>query len=180
MGSTRRLPATLAIVATIGLLGTGCANDPAGSGGAAGGTGTRNTAREEAVKFASCMRDNGVSEFPDPDASGQMTLDGIVNGSSLDSSTPAWRTAIGACRDLQPPGFTGRRRSTQQQEDALAFARCMRENGVQDFPDPTEDGPLIDTTRIPSAAGRGAREIPGFQAAQDACRDSAASALGRK
>jgi hypothetical protein len=45
----------------------------------------------------------------------------------------------------------------------------MRDNGVEDFPDPTADGPLIDTRRIPSAAGRGARSIPGFDAAAQKC-----------
>jgi hypothetical protein len=50
------------------------------------------------------MRDNGVSEFPDSDASGRMTIDGVVNGSSLEPSAPAWEEAIGVCKDLQPPG----------------------------------------------------------------------------
>jgi hypothetical protein len=124
------------------------------------------------------MRDNGVSEFPDPDASGELTIDGVVNGSSLDPSTPAWEQAISACRDLQPSGFTGHRRSADQQEAALAFAQCMRDNGIEDFPDPPADGALIDTTRIPSAAGKGALKIPGFQAAMDACRDPAQRRLG--
>jgi hypothetical protein len=31
----------------------------------------------------------------------------------------------------------------------------MRKNGVPDFPDPTPNGPLIDTTRIPSATAGG-------------------------
>jgi hypothetical protein len=53
----------------------------------------------------------------------------------------------------------------------------MRDNGVKDFPDPTADGPLIDTTRIPSAAGKGAHSIPGFQAAVHKCRDVLADAL---
>jgi hypothetical protein len=36
------------------------------------------------VKLAECMRENGVSEFPDPDASGNLTIDGVLNGSSPD------------------------------------------------------------------------------------------------
>ena len=88
------------------------------------------------MKFAECMRENGVSEFPDPDASGELTIDGVVNGSSLDPSTAAWKEAIGACKDLQPPGFTGHKRSAEQQDAALEFAQCIRENGVKDFPDP--------------------------------------------
>ena len=65
------------------------------------------------MKFAECMRDNGVREFPDPDASGELTIDGVVNGSSLDPSSAAWKQAIGACKDLQPPGFTGHKRKRQ-------------------------------------------------------------------
>ena len=65
--------------------------------------------REQAVKFAECMRANGVREFPDPDASGTLTIDGIANGSSLDTSSAAFKQAIAACKDLQPPGFTATR-----------------------------------------------------------------------
>jgi len=95
-----RLLAALAVVA---LIGAGCSNEPAEDGSA----GNTNAGYENAVKFAECMRDNGVREFPDPDASGELTIDGVVNGSSLDPSTPAWKAAISACKDLQPPGFTG-------------------------------------------------------------------------
>ncbi len=115
------------------------------------------------------MRDHGVTEFPDPDASGTLTIDGVVNGSSLDPGTPAWKKAIGSCKDLQPSGFTGHKRSAEQQEAALRFARCMRDNGVEDFPDPTADGPLIHVN--------GAHSIPGFQAAVQKCRAVMAGAL---
>jgi hypothetical protein len=52
----------------------------------------------------------------------------------------------------------------------------MRDNGVKDFPDPTPDGPLVDTSRIPSAAGRGGLSIPGLREAMEKCRDLAANA----
>ena len=168
---TRTPLATLAMVA---LTIASCSNGSADTG-SSGGT---STAHEKAMKFASCMRGNGVSAFPDPDASGEMTIDAIANGSSLDTDTAAFKKAIGACRDLEPSGFMGHKRSDQQQKNALAFAGCMRDNGVNDFPDPTNDGPLIDTTRIPSAAGRGARDIPGFQAAVEKCHEALADALG--
>jgi hypothetical protein len=67
-------------------------------------------------------------------------------------------------------GFIGSKRSAEQQENALKFAQCMRDNGVKDFPDPTEDGPLIDV--------EGARSIPGFQAAMEKCRDLLAASAG--
>ena len=56
------------------------------------------------MKFAECMRDNGVSEFPDPDASGELTIDGVVNGSSLD---PSSRGVEAGHRRVQGPAATG-------------------------------------------------------------------------
>jgi hypothetical protein len=153
------------------LIGAGCSAN-ASSGGSKNATN-----RDKAMKFAECVRVNGVSAFPDPDASGELTIDGIANGSSLDTSTAAFKKAIGACKDLEPGGFMGHKRSAQEQERALEFAQCMRDNGVKDFPDPVNGEPLIDTSRIPSAAGRGARSIPGFQAAVEGCRDALAGAL---
>ena len=70
----------------------------------------------------------------------------------------------------------GRKRSAKEQEPALKFAQCMRDNGIKDFPDPAKDGPLIDTTKIPSAKGRGALDIP-VAAAQEKCSDFLDSAL---
>jgi hypothetical protein len=168
----RRRLRPLAALAVVAMTGAGCSQGSSEGGG----TGTH----EKAMKFAACMRDNGVRKFPDPDASGGLTIDGVLNGSSLDPGAPAWKKAIAACKDLEPAGFTGHRRSAQQQEFALRFAQCMRDNGVKDFPDPTNDGPLIDTNRIPSAAGRGALNIPGFQATVQKCRDALAGALGRQ
>jgi hypothetical protein len=168
----RRALWALAALALIALISAGCSNAPAGSSG-------DNTAAtpEQAMQFAACMRANGVKDFPDPDASGALTIDQIANGSSLDTNSAAFKRALSACKDLEPPGFTGGKRSPKQQQAALKFAQCMRDNGVKDFPDPTEDGPLIDTSRIPSAAGRGARSIPGFQAAMQKCRDYLTGAL---
>jgi hypothetical protein len=160
----------LIALAVVALIGAGCSGN--------GSSGGSKSATNKAMKFAECMRDNGVSAFPDPDASGELTIDAIANGSSLDTSTAEFEKAIGACRDLEPPGFTGHERSAQEQENGLEFARCMRDTGVKDFPDPAKDGPLIDTTRIPSAAGRGARSIPGFQAAVEKCHQALAAALG--
>ncbi len=129
---------------------------------------------EQAVKFAECMRKNGVREFPDPDASGDLTIDRIVNGSSLDTNSAAWKKAISACKDLEPAGFTGYKRSPEQQKAALQFAQCIRDNGVKDFPDPAPDGPMIDTNRIPSTERSGGMSV--LRAAMQKCRGFAAAA----
>jgi hypothetical protein len=129
------------------LIGAGC------GGSSSGNSNTTAANQEKAVKFAQCMRENGISQFPDPDASGNLTIDGVLNGSSLDPNSSEWQQAIAACKGLQPPGFTGGgERSADQQEAALKFAQCVRGNGVPDFPDPASGQPLVDTNRIPSAA----------------------------
>ncbi len=126
------------------------------------------------MKFAECMRANGVSAFPDPDASGELTIDGIANGSSLDTSSPAFEHALAACKDLEPPGFTGTRATPQQRTARLEFARCVRDNGVPDFPDPAPNGPLVDTNRIPSAATTGG--LSALNAAMQNCSRYASAA----
>jgi hypothetical protein len=66
---------------------------------------------------------------------------------------------------------------TPKQADArLKFAQCMRDHGVPDFPDPTPNGPLIDTRRIPSLAGKDPRTDQGFNAATRTCQNFAAAA----
>ncbi|MHB8647790.1 MAG: hypothetical protein ACYDAR_18575, partial [Thermomicrobiales bacterium] len=122
----RRPLRPLVAIAMVALITAGCSNTPAATGtGSSGGNNTAPTAstgnnaaatdapagtatgssggavaaatREQAVKFAECMRKNGVREFPDPDASGQLTIDAIANGSSLDTNSAAFKQAISAC-----------------------------------------------------------------------------------
>ncbi len=170
MSRKRRPLSALALVVMVAV-SSGCGSSaPAETGG--GNNFAANT--QKAVKFAECMRSNRVSTFPDPGTSGRFTIDGIVNGSSLDPSAPAFKQAIRVCKDLEPAGFMGSKRSSHQQQAALKFAQCIRENGVRDFPDPIPNGPLVDTGRIPSAAAPGGMSI--LNAAMQKCRDRAAAA----
>jgi hypothetical protein len=154
----------------VAVISAGCSSAPAGTGSSNNAAATR----QQAVKFAQCMRDNGVSGFPDPDASGQLTIDGIANGSSVNPNSAAFKQAISACKDLEPSGFIGHKRSPEQQKVALKFAQCIRDNGVKDFPDPIPDGPLIDTNRIPSSGTQGGMNI--LNAAMQKCRGFASGA----
>ncbi len=164
----------LAGLAMVAVICAGC-----GGTGNSGGTATATT-REQAVKFAECMRANGVSAFPDPDASGELTIDGVANGSSLDTNSAAFEQAFSTCKNLEPPGFTGTKVTPEQRTARLEFARCVRDNGVPDFPDPTPNGPLVDTNRIPSAATTGGLGL--LNAAMRKCGQyaSAAGVQGRK
>jgi hypothetical protein len=158
---------------------SGCGSSaPAQTGGGNGGGNNAATNHTKAMRFAECMRHNGVSEFPDPSASSQFTIDGIANGSSLDTSTPAFTQALGACRKLEPAEFTGSKRSTEQQGAGLKFAQCIRNDGVPDFPDPTPNGPLVDTNRIPSAATSSGMSI--LNAAMHKCGSLVAAIVGSR
>jgi hypothetical protein len=165
MTRTVRPLAALAATAIVALI-SGC--------GSSSGGGNDGTAAQTAVKFAACMRHNGVSRFPDLGASGKLTIDAVVNGSSLNPNAPAFKHAISACKNLEPPGFMGGKRTSQQQQAGLRFARCIRKNGVKDFPDPLPNGPLIDTNRIPSAAEPGG--MSALHVAMRKCRGAAAAA----
>ncbi len=185
--NTRRWPrgalALIAMVLVISACGASAAprartgsTGGTGSTGSTGSTGANKTAADDqtAVKFARCMRSNGVSAFPDPSASGKLTIDAVANGSSLDTNTPAFTQAMRACKKLEPAGFTGGQRSSAQQSAALTFARCIRANGVKDFPDPVNGQPLVDTDHIPSAATGSGMSI--LKAAMQKCQGAAAAA----
>jgi hypothetical protein len=174
--TTRKLRplAAVALIAMVALISACGSKAPAATGTGTPGANKAATKLEQAVKFSQCMRSNGVSNFPDPSASGQLTIDAIANGSGVDTNTPAFQQALSACKDLEPPGFTGTERSAQQQEAGLKFAQCIRANGVPDFPDPTPDGALVDTNRIPSAATSGGMSL--LHAAMQKCGSFAAAA----
>jgi hypothetical protein len=171
---------SVAALATFAVMVAGCGNGSAGTGTrtAISGDGSTASIHEKALRFAECMRGNGVGNFPDPGASGSFTIDGVVNGSSLDPNSAAFKRAIEACRNLEPPGFVGAGVTPKQEVVRLAFARCVRDHGVPDFPDPTPNGPLVDTNRIPSASTTGG--MSALNAAMHTCGAIYAGKLGLK
>jgi hypothetical protein len=173
MSRRRRPLAAIALTAMVALISACGSSAPAVTGSGSGGDSTAAN-HEKAVKFAACMRANGVKAFPDPNASGNFTIEQVANGSSLDTNAPAFKQAISACKTLEPAGFTGTKRSPEQQSAALKIAQCIRANGVPDFPDPDPNGPIIDTNRIPSAASPGGMST--LDAAMQKCRGLGAAA----
>jgi hypothetical protein len=92
-----------------------------------------------------------------------------AEGAKEATSTP--ERDDGGChpaRGLELSVGTGGSRGTNTTTDldkAVKFAPGARDNGMTDFPDPASKEPLIDTSRVPFAAGSGARSISGFPAA---------------
>jgi hypothetical protein len=164
MRRKRRPLAALGLIAMVALISACGSSAPAQSGTGSSSSGGGNptaSAHEEAVKFAECIRSNGVSEFPDPDASGQFAY-GIPSYSSpLNPSSAAWQHAIGACKSLEPARFIPTQFTPKQLAARLKFAQCVRANGVPDFPDPTATGPLVNVSNGSS--------IPGLHATIQKC-----------
>ena len=79
---------------------------------------------------------------------------------------------------LVATGGNGCNNTAANLEKAVNFAQCMRNKGGKDFPGPPAYGPLIDMSRIRSAAGSGARSMPGLRAAADRCTALYSRALG--
>ena len=87
---------------------------------------------------------------------------------------------FGACpTDVvkRPIATFGGHVSASEQDARLEFAQCIRDHGVEDFPDPTRNSPLVDTRRIPSAATDDGMTI--LNAAMQKCGDRAAEAMGQ-
>ena len=139
------------IVATMALLGAGC-----GSGSPPSSTNqtSSNNPGAAAFKYANCIREHGVTGFPDPRVH--------VNGNSVSvtqglppsaTASPHFKSAQRACRGIAPdPGnASSSDRQPQHRQALLAFARCMRAHGVSDFPDPNAQGQITPT--MLSAAG---------------------------
>lgn len=142
-----RSPRPLAVLATLALIGAGCGSTPPRETGTPSRSRTSAdeelTARDKAVKFAACVRAHGVSDFPDPDAKNDFDY-------GVSVSPAVFTKAVDACKALKPPGALSSKRTPKQQSASLRFARCVRAEGVKDFPDPVDGEPVINTYKIPS------------------------------
>ncbi|NUR92838.1 MAG: hypothetical protein HOY71_52945, partial [Nonomuraea sp.] len=124
---------------------------PAASASATGDRG------EQAIKYTTCLREQGL-DIPDPGPDGRIAMKfGPESGGQ-----EKVQKAMEACKQFQPPGMTsGKGGDPKQAEDMRKQAQCMRDNGVEAFPDP--EGNMIRLT--PEVA-----EDPDFKKAQEKCR----------
>jgi hypothetical protein len=122
----------------------------------------------DAFKFASCMRNHGVTNFPDPQVSTSGTGTSIRMMAPDPKSSPAMQAGIKACRGIVPmPKNAGQQVRTGPPEQALLeLARCVRSHGYPRFPDPTAQGQL--TTEMITGAGID-MQAPGFLSTAESC-----------
>ena len=121
--------------------------------------------QEAALDYTQCMREHGV-DMPDPDANGGLQLN-VGPGDDPKKVEEAQE----ACQDILQDA--GPRLSEEQQgvmQDALlAFAKCMREHGVN-MPDPQfGEGGIVTQRQSAGESGGLNPDDPKFQEAQKAC-----------
>jgi hypothetical protein len=116
------------------------------------------------AKFSACMRKHGVTNFPDPNGQGLIQFG---SGMGIDPNSPTFKSARSACDKLLPNGGQPTpAQQAQRQQQLLAFSKCMRAHGIEDFPDPSSGG-------LQLRGGPGSDLNPNnsqFQAAQKACQ----------
>ena len=123
--------------------------------------------RDGALAYSQCMRDHGITDFPDPDANGGLSISASP-GSDLDPNNPQYQAADEACKSLMPSHELSPEQQAEMRTQNLKYSQCMREQGIPDFPDPKADGSL----QIQAVPGSDLDpETPKFQAANKACEE---------
>jgi hypothetical protein len=148
---SRRRPVALAAGCALAVVACGSSSKPRNTTGSNGSA--------QAVAYADCMRSHGVQNFPDASSGG-----GLAIPSTINTQSPTYIRARGACATLQPGPIVPRLPSERQERQLVAGARCMRRYGVS-VADPTFQGPYI-TLGVPDEA---TMQSPAFRRAEKAC-----------
>lgn len=133
--------------------------------------------QQAALDFARCMREHGV-DMPDPevDDKGRIRVRigaGGPGGGGARPDPKKLEAAQKACGSLMGGGDGDRQIDPAQRDAMVAFARCMREHGI-DMPDPTGDDLVMRRDGEQGPDPDSAR----FQEAEQACDHHLAN-LGR-
>jgi hypothetical protein len=143
---------------------------------------------EEAfLDFARCMREHGI-DMPDPETGGggDVVFKAAPGAAAkrLEGNPEQFEAADKECRPLLGDAAPARLSPEQQQEmqdSMVAFARCMRENGV-DMPDPefSEGGGFAMRIGGEDAGPKFDPMSDEFQAAQEKCSEHMPGMKGMK
>jgi hypothetical protein len=147
------------VLATVAL--SACGATPSTNASANGESG-----EQTAVKFAKCMREHGIEATAQVGPGASELRIGSRGGKGTPQQMEA---AQKACARFQPKGGRGPNLTpaerAQREDQVLAFARCMRQHGI-DIPNPETRGAGIG---IRIKAGVNPND-PKFQEAQKACQ----------
>jgi hypothetical protein len=167
-------------IAALSLGVAACGGDPESEANAGTGGGPSQSEqeklREAGLKFAQCMRENGVENFPDPQADGSsMIRVGPDSGITPEQMEEGEKACAHLREEIRPQ--MSEADQAEFKEQALEHARCMREHGI-DFPDPefSADGKVTMKLK----RGEVDPEDPDFKAAQEECGQEGGMIMGEK
>ncbi|MEU9315163.1 hypothetical protein [Streptomyces sp. NPDC048295] len=151
------------IAAAVVLSATACSGDGGGSGSGTKSAGsasdTKKTDEDQALEHRKCLREQGL-DIPEPKP-GEDSRGITINGGG--KSKKEMEKAFKACQDKS---VGGSKEITQAQKDKmLAFARCMRKNGI-DMPDPKFDGGMAQAPALQQ------KDMKKFEKANAACESA--------
>jgi len=162
-----RLASALLIVFVVLAVGSTACALPGSSSTAA--KKTSNDSQQSALKWADCMRQHGV-QVSDPNTKSGITVgSGSGGDSGPNPEDPTFQAAATACQKYLEQALTDRpQNNSALQQRFLSYARCMRQHGIADFPDPSGSGGSISFGGS-SAGGDLDPNSPDFQKASQAC-----------
>lgn len=111
---------------------------------------------EAALEYVACLREHGM-EVEDPGPGGRIKFEQQQGDGNA-------KAAMEACRHLAPQMDQDSPEAKERVEQMRKFAVCMRENGVEKYPDPDPNQPGVQLNKEMT-------EDPDFESAQEACRD---------
>lgn len=159
-----RTATAILVTASFALLATACDSSSHSSASA------QSTNTQKALAYSGCMRSHGVSGFPDPTDSGQVPK---VSLQQLGVSRSSFLASQTACQGLLPISDQSSPGQDQKVLPALfSFARCVRANGVSNWPDPLaeSDPGEPDTPGFPRDIQGVNQNAPEVKAAMDTCQ----------
>lgn len=114
----------------------GCGGSGHAAANAAGTHSGATSTASRAFAFAHCMRSHGVQHYPDPSTSGAFDKAKLTT-QQLAVSTSVINSAGRTCQHLYPTSHQSPDAYDHTVMTALSkFARCVRGNGVSNWPDP--------------------------------------------
>ncbi|MFI0470843.1 hypothetical protein ACH347_42860 [Saccharopolyspora sp. 5N102] len=201
-GASRKPPglraATLITAALVALLaacggqdqpggGIASAGDPppaspaAGVPAPTGRQGGKSAFFDAQLKYVQCMRRSGIEDWPDPKLSGysdwskiQVVQARLQSGPNARQGQDKLTEAMRACMpEMQAADALEPQRDAQQEyESMLEHAKCMRNNGVSAFTNPTMQGGQVIPGGDANPTGSSIdQDSPAYKQAREACKD---------
>ncbi|GAA3227072.1 hypothetical protein GCM10010468_55720 [Actinocorallia longicatena] len=132
--------AALGLTLSLGAMGCGKDEDPkvaSADPGASSSAAPAGDSEASPIKYSRCMREQGLTWYPDPQPDG-----GLVVSEPEGTDPKKVEAAETACKKYFPGGGAKGKAPAEDIAKVQQAAKCMREHGVANYPDPDANGNL--------------------------------------